>query len=232
MSIGSGSYSRNLQRLAADLYTTAYTNYTVYHRESALSLIAGALIIFTTPLIQVIWQRLWHVFSTKHSPPHQEVLNPQLCLCVLCIFMRYNRSSGIGLSETPQTCSAAVLIQYLAGGMRPQPALLVLSLLLSILIYSSCEYCSVFHWLVLRVSDGSQLFAVTVTCSSAWLGINEPVRERERDRWAQVRDATQQRKWHSLFVVVCYFLAAVFRLQHLHSCVRVIVYMHSFQGTK
>lgn len=56
-----------------------------------------------------------------------------------------------------KTCSAALLIQPLAGGMRPQSALLVLSLLLLILIYSSCEYCSAAHWLVLSDSDASQL---------------------------------------------------------------------------
>lgn len=61
------------------------------------------------------------------------------------------------LREHNKTRSAALLIQSLAGGMRPQSALLALSLQLLIVIYSSCEYCSVGHWLALSDSDASQL---------------------------------------------------------------------------
>lgn len=75
------------------------------------------------------------------------------------------------------TRSAALLIQSLAGGMRPQSALLVLSLLLLILIYS--EYCAVAHWLVL--SDCQLQLSVD--------GINEALRE----RWAGTE---RKMGWH------------------------------------
>ncbi len=67
-----------------------------------------------------------------------------------------------------KTRSAALLIQSLAGGMRPQSALLVLSLLLLILIYSSCEYCGVAHWLVLSDSDASQLRRLSTSAQRGW----------------------------------------------------------------
>ncbi len=62
--------------------------------------------------------------------------------------------------------SAALLIQSLAGGMRPQSALLVLSLLLLILIYS--EYRAVAHWLVLSDSDASQLRRLSTSARRGW----------------------------------------------------------------
>lgn len=81
-----------------------------------------------------------------------------------------------------KTRSAALLIQSLAGGMRPQSALLVLSLLLLILIYSSCEYCSAAHWLVLRAA--SQLRWLSTAAQRGW---DQWSTARKTARWAGTR---------------------------------------------
>jgi len=89
------------------------------------------------------------------------VLNPWLYECDSCDTECETELLALVVLQSlrvyNKTRSAALLIQALAGGMRPLLALLVLSLLLLILIYSSCEYCSDAHWLVLSNSDASQL---------------------------------------------------------------------------
>lgn len=101
-----------------------------------------------------------------------------------------------------KTRSAALLIQSLAGGMRPQSALLLLSLLLLILIYSSCEHCGVAHWLVASDSDASQLRRLS---SSAQRGWDQWSTERNTTRWAREirRDVPEEMKM-ALCAFVCF----------------------------
>jgi len=153
----------------------------------------------------------YDVLSSKHSSPYQEVLNPWLYECDSCDTECETELLALVVLQSlrvhNKTRSAALLIQALAGGMRPLLALLVLSLLLLILIYSSCEYCSDAHWLVLSNSDASQLRWLSTAAQRGW---DQWSTARKTARWAGTRvlrcDMPEEMRFAQC-VFVC-FLAA------------------------